>query len=219
MSEDAVKNEITVTPFDKKDVRVIWRDEAPWFCAKDICTILQIKQSQEVGRKLDADEFTTVVLTHSGRPVKNIFVSEPGLYHLILSARKNELVAPFRRWVTHDVLPSIRKTGAYAMPGTGAARYDGMLKNAASIEFGQLKFRIAQMIYNEGLTGDELHAAIDGALMELAKGIALNYDAARWNTPAPDATVKRLDANFSQFGQFQRPSRMELIQTKGGFYA
>ena len=127
------------------------------------------------------------------------------------------LAKPFQRWVTHDVLPSIRKTGAYAMPGTGAARYDGMLKNAASIEFGQLKFRIAQMIYNEGLTGDELHAAIDGALMELAKGIALNYDAARWNTPAPDATVKRLDANFSQFGQFHRPSRLELVQNKGGF--
>jgi len=204
---------------DKQSVRTFVDEKGGiWFCAIDCCKILALKDSSNIRKVLDDDDVSTQYFVQSERGHKANFITEPGLYKLIM--RSNSAMAkPFQRWVTHDVLPSIRKTGAYAMPGTGAARYDGMLKNAASIEFGQLKFRIAQMIYNEGLTGDELHAAIDGALMELAKGIALNYDAARWNTPAPDATVKRLDANFSQFGQFQRPSRLEQIQANGGFYA
>ena len=215
MIEETVKTEISAMSFQGTDVRAFVKNEDVWFCVIDVCNALQIKQSR-IRRFLDEEDITSVTFSHSGLQRKQNFVSESGLYTLIMRSN-SALAKPFQRWVTHDVLPAIRKTGAYAMPGTGAARYDGMLKNAASIEFGQLKFRIAQMIYNEGLTGDELHAAIDDALMELAKGIALNYDAARWNTPAPDATVKRLDANFSQFGQFQRPSRLELVQNKGGF--
>ena len=218
MSDENVRNEVTVAPFESKDVRVIWRDEAPWFCAKDICTILQIKNSQDTRRKLDDDEVCSVVLNHAANGSKTLFVSEPGLYHLILSARKNELVAPFHRWVTHDVLPTIRRTGAYAMLGTEAAEYIKCKDAEARHQFGVLKFAIAQMMYNDGWRPEEIIAAVAPATMELAKGIALNYDAARWEAGEyPAATSQRLGDNWQKYRQFKAPTRMELIAAKGGF--
>ena len=94
-------------------VRVVERDGEPWFVAADVCRALDVVNSRDAVARLDADEKNTVVLTDGtpGNPQKTI-VNEPGLYTLILGSRKPEAKA-FKRWITHEVIPTIRKTGAY----------------------------------------------------------------------------------------------------------
>ena len=85
----------------------------PWFVAKDVCDILSIENSRRATAELDTDEKNTVTISDGipGNPNKTI-ISEPGLYALIMRSRKPE-AKEFKRWVTHEVLPTIRKHGAY----------------------------------------------------------------------------------------------------------
>lgn len=85
----------------------------PWFVAKDVCDILGI-DTNHLGESLDSDEMNTLRITEGntrGNPNKTI-ISEPGLYRLVMKSRKPE-AKEFQRWVTHEVLPQIRKTGGY----------------------------------------------------------------------------------------------------------
>lgn len=95
-------------------VRVITgEDGEPWFVAKDVCDILGISNNRDAIAALDDDEKNTVAIPDGipGNPNKTI-VSEPGLYKLVMRSRKPE-AKEFQRWVTHEVLPSIRKHGGY----------------------------------------------------------------------------------------------------------
>lgn len=86
----------------------------PWFVAKDVCDVLELSNvSQTLARRLDDDEKSSITLNDGtpGNPNRAI-VSESGLYVLVLASRKPE-AHEFKRWVTHEVLPSIRKHGAY----------------------------------------------------------------------------------------------------------
>lgn len=106
-------------------VRVaVHEDGEPWFVAKDVCDVLGLGQTGKALKALDDDEVTTVPLIDGmGREQKFYAISEPGLYSLILRSRK-EQAREFKRWVTHEVLPTIRKTGgAYVQPGS-QAEYD-----------------------------------------------------------------------------------------------
>ena len=97
-------------------IRVVDRDGEPWFVAKDVCQCLEIDNHKDAMRRLDADEKAGVVLTDPhGRPQETNCVSEPGLYSLVLSSRKPGAKA-FKRWIVHEVIPAIRKTGAYMTP-------------------------------------------------------------------------------------------------------
>lgn len=90
----------------------------PWFVAKDVCDVLGIQNvSDTVKKVLDEDESSTdTIYTRSDTGVnqrrKVIIINESGLYHLIFISRKPEAHS-FRRWITHEVLPQIRKTGSY----------------------------------------------------------------------------------------------------------
>ncbi len=92
----------------------------PWFVAKDVCGALGIewKGSGSIG-PLDADERGSVILNTLGGNQEMLTVSESGLYFLIFRSRKDE-AQRFRKWVTSEVLPALRKTGRYAMPGKAA---------------------------------------------------------------------------------------------------
>ena len=91
-------------------------EEEPWFVAKDVCDILELGNVSQTVNKLDEDEKSYINITindvaqNGGRAP--IIISEPGLYKLIMRSRKPE-AKDFQRWVTHDVLPQIRKHGAY----------------------------------------------------------------------------------------------------------
>lgn len=103
--------------YSGKQVRVVNIDGEPWWLAKDVTDILGLPNGREAVRQLENDEKTTVRITDGG-PERNI-VNEPGLYSLIFRSRKNEAKV-FKWWVTHEVLPSIRKTGGYGLPSTFA---------------------------------------------------------------------------------------------------
>lgn len=100
--------------FDGRGVRIIEKDGEPWFVAADVCTVLSIGNSRDAVARLDDDEKDDVGITDTiGRGQTATAINESGLYSLILTSRKPE-AKPFKKWVTSEVLPSIRKTGSYS---------------------------------------------------------------------------------------------------------
>lgn len=102
-------------PFTYKNsaLRTLEINSQPWFVAKDVCDILELASMHTSLRILDEDEKGVHTMhTPSGNQEMTI-ISEPGLYSLILRSRKPEAKA-FKRWITHEVLPSIRRHGVYA---------------------------------------------------------------------------------------------------------
>ncbi len=93
------------------DVRATVIDGEPWFVATDVCNVLDLSNPTIAVSRLDEDERAKFNL---GRQGDATIVNEPGLYTLVLGSRKPEAKA-FKRWITHDVIPSIRKTGSYTM--------------------------------------------------------------------------------------------------------
>jgi len=91
-------------------VRAVELDGEPWFVAADVCRALEISNTTDALTRLDDDEKSRLNLGLSGG-VTNC-VNEPGLYSLVLGSRKPEAKA-FKRWITHEVIPSIRKNGGY----------------------------------------------------------------------------------------------------------
>lgn len=112
-----VSDEILPQVFDNPEfgrLRVVQgEDGEPWFIAKDVCDALGIATNhlREEGRGLDDDEVSTLPNWEGGGAAP-LIVSEAGLYSLVLKSRKPDARA-FKRWVTHDVLPSIRRNGGY----------------------------------------------------------------------------------------------------------
>ena len=96
-------------------IRSVLKDGAPWFVAVDVCKALGLNQVTRAMSRLDSDEGGLLEVPHPQNADKTIeinAVSEAGLYHLILCSKKPEARA-FKRWITHEVIPSIRKHGAY----------------------------------------------------------------------------------------------------------
>lgn len=106
-------NDLTLFKFNPDTaLRVEYTESGPWFVASDVCKALQISDtSQAVGRLDDDERGTCNVRTPSGDQ-QMLVINEFGLYSLAMSSRKPEAKA-FRRWVLHEVLPTIRKTGGY----------------------------------------------------------------------------------------------------------
>ena len=97
------------------EIRTALIENEPWFVAVDVCRALEIGNSSQAISRLDADEKMITLISNEGNKRGNpnmTVVNEPGLYTLILSSRKPEAKA-FKRWITHDVIPMIRKTGCY----------------------------------------------------------------------------------------------------------
>ena len=91
------------------EIRTVTKNNEPWFVAIDVCNALELSNPTVVVGRLDEDERTKFNLGRQG--MTNI-VSEYGLYNLILASRKKE-AKKFKRWITHEVIPTIRKHGAY----------------------------------------------------------------------------------------------------------
>lgn len=104
-----------VYAFSSTDLRVIIINDEPWFVAKDVCNALSIANAKDAVRGLDDDEKDGVGITDPiGRKQTTTVINESGLYALIFKSRKPE-AKKFKRWVTHEVLPAIRKTGSYGV--------------------------------------------------------------------------------------------------------
>ena len=120
-------NTASMVPFAFGDnmVRLV-RDERgdPWFLAKDVCRVLELGNPTEALRNLDEDEKITLSNPEgnprAGVPHSYNMISESGLYALVFRSRKQEAKA-FSKWVRSEVLPTLRRTGRYAMPGMDSA--------------------------------------------------------------------------------------------------
>lgn len=94
------------------EIRTVQQGEEILFIAADVCRALDIKNARDAVKRLDTDEKADVGLTDGSQKRYYNVVNEYGLYNLVLASRKPEAKA-FKRWITHDVIPSIRKTGGY----------------------------------------------------------------------------------------------------------
>lgn len=98
--------------YGEMTVRTVVKENEVWFVAKDVCEVLEVKNVSDAVNRLDDDEKGVVSTDTLGGTQDTLIVNEPGLYSLILGSRKPQ-AKPFKRWVTHEVIPSIRKHGAY----------------------------------------------------------------------------------------------------------
>ena len=137
------QTQLSTFTFETNSIRTFAINDDPWFVAKDICDALNISNARDAIAKLDDDEKTTVGLTDTlrnntvgltdsiGNQVQSInLVSESGMYTLILRCRdavkKGSVPHRFRKWVTAEVLPAIRKTGKYEVTQTTVEERTGL---------------------------------------------------------------------------------------------
>ena len=128
---------ITTFNFDALQVRAVLRDGEPWFVAADVCAALEIADVRQAVERLDDSERGGCTVPTPGGPQEVRAVNESGMYALIFTSRKPE-AQRFRRWVTSEVLPSIRRTGRYAAPAS------------SSVEALQVADALATMLRLEG---------------------------------------------------------------------
>lgn len=125
------------------EIRAIDINREPYFVAKDVCKTLGLKNPTMAINRLDEDERTKLNL---GRQGETNLVNEYGLYNLILASRKKES-RQFKRWVTHEVIPSIRKTGGYIVGEENMSEDELILKamNVLNIKVENLKQKNKQL--------------------------------------------------------------------------
>lgn len=105
-------NDIQIFQYQDQPVRTVQRDGEPWFVLKDVCAVLGISKYRDTADRLDEDERGSARVDTLGGAQDMTIINESGLYNVILRSDKPE-ARPFRKWVTGEVLPSIRKTGGY----------------------------------------------------------------------------------------------------------
>ena len=141
-------------------MRVVLRDGEPWFVAADVCRVLEIGNSRDAVARLDEDERDGVGITDTiGRRQEMTVISESGLYALIFTSRK-DAAKRFRKWITAEVIPAIRRTGRYEMPQAVPAAEDAPVETLAGLTIREAELWL-QMVREARLTrGTRTAAAI-----------------------------------------------------------
>lgn len=104
--------ELQIFKYEDKEVGTVFIDGSPWWVAKDVCGILEIQNTSQALESLDEEERLTYVENRSGQNREVNIISESGLYSLVIQSRKPE-AKKFKKWITSEVLPTLRKTGKY----------------------------------------------------------------------------------------------------------
>lgn len=105
-------NEMQVFKYEDNEVRTVERNGEVWWVLKDVCDALKISKHRDLAAKLDQDERASIKMDTLGGPQNVTIINEPGLYNAIFHSNKPDAKC-FKRWVTHEVLPTIRRTGGY----------------------------------------------------------------------------------------------------------
>lgn len=108
-------NDLQIFIYGGEQLRTVQRPDGLWWVLRDVCQVLGLTTPARVAERLDEDEKGVSLIHTPGGDQKITIINEPGLYAVILRSDKPEAKA-FKRWVTHEVLPSIRRTGAYGVP-------------------------------------------------------------------------------------------------------
>ena len=181
-------------------VRVVECEGEPWFVAKDVCECLELTDVSKTISLLDDDEKGTNSIRTPGGEQQMLVVSEPGLYSLILRSRKPEAKA-FKRWVTHEILPSIRKTGHYGAPETE----DEILVRALVIaegRLGMLSHAVSEL--QEQIALDAPKVELAEAIMETEECVSINQFAKILKQRGLDIGANRLYRDLRRDGYLMR---------------
>jgi anti-repressor protein len=248
--ESMGKSENQLIPFASErfgSIR-IWIDDdgTPWWVVADVCRALGLSNVGQALSGLDTDERRDIILNDvTGRRQEMAIVSESGLYSLILRSRKPEAKA-FKRWVTHEVLPSIRKTGAFISPEKAeeilynpdfiiglatelktaraavAERDEKIARDAPLVEASR-----AFLDSGGCITFGDMAVILRGhgrdigrtRLMEQCRawGLLLS-ELCRWNLPSQDAAERGLLVERQDVGADGRSRRFPMITKKGQMY-
>ena len=188
--------------FEGHAVNVVDRSGELWFVAREICDVLEIVNSRRAVDGLDGDEKGVHTVNTPGGPQQVTVISESGLYSLVLRSRKPQARA-FRRWVTHEVIPSIRRSGRYEASSAGQGVAVAAVQGAAPTPPPAMPLpdtaRTVQLIedaiaraLDAGVT-DECLARLTVARLEIALGRAPEMPALEFKArsvpalPAPAA--------------------------------
>ena len=109
-----MKDNLQTWNYESSEIRTVQMNGEPWWVLADVCKVLEISNSRNVSNRLEADEKGVTLVDTLGGAQQVTIINESGLYAVILRSDKPQ-AKPFRKWVTNEVLPSIRKHGAYMM--------------------------------------------------------------------------------------------------------
>jgi prophage antirepressor-like protein len=125
-------NAVEVFDFQEQAVRAVQGPDGEWwFVARDICAALDLAKPENAYARLDADEKDTLIVGTLGGKQQMTIISEPGCYRLVFTSRTEKAEA-FKRWLAHEVLPALRRTGRYEMPADAP-----LATSAPMLVFGQ----------------------------------------------------------------------------------
>lgn len=139
---------ITAFNFNSHDVRVVVQNGEPWFVATDVAESLGYKSPKDAASYLDDDEKGSATVRTPGGDQKLTVINESGLYALVLRSRKPE-ARKFAKWVTSEVLPSIRKTGTYSVSPEATSQQVLMAMQAANA----ISSRVQEHVFGQMMQG------------------------------------------------------------------
>lgn len=227
-------NDIQVFDFEDNAVRVIEKDGESWFVAADVARVLELSNPSKACADLDDDE---AALTSSYSRSSNgteqkrdmLIINESGLYNLIFRSRKPE-AKKFRKWVTAEVLPSIRKTGAYIAPETDCRTPGGVRNFDSGLEDGTLTqwvgiVREARLLFGKA-AARAVWAQTPLPRIDIAETIAAFDASAAENavreilsTPFKGGTIGDFVRDRAEFGEMQASGVRPFYLDGAKYYA
>lgn len=190
--------------FMGKNVRVVMKDNEPWFVASDVCDVLGLQNPTKSISSLDEDERSYFKL---GRQGDANTISEAGMYTLALRSRKPQ-AKPFRRWVAHEVLPAINRTGSYAIPQTQLQTAAQIIDQICDdpITCTVLSTKIAARIKPSIVTDIALQASREALLLNTTRINKIDHDVERIVRNQLDIS-RQLDDLNRQIRELKRPAK------------
>lgn len=161
VEEKAKSSDVTLADFQGSTVQIVMKDGDPWWVAADVCKALDIINVIQAVNRLDEDEKGVSSVYTLGGPQEMAIINESGLYRLIFTSRKAEAEI-FRRWVTREVLPTIRKTGRYEVKTSRQRRAERAMgtKDVATVktrlDLATRHRRVNRKLADEGFTRSDL---------------------------------------------------------------
>lgn len=173
-------NELQVFNFQENQVRTQNRNNEIWFCLKDVCSILEIKNHKDVISRLNLKGVDTIDTLTKGGLQKMNFINESNLYKVIFQSRKPQ-AEQFTEWVTSEVLPTLRRTGSYRLPQTPEEKIQLLLEanQSANAKIDKVEERVTNLEDNRFLNPNEygyLNTQISARVKEVKEVLHLECD-------------------------------------------
>lgn len=189
---------LKVFNYEENDVRTLIIDGEPWWVLADVCAVLDLSEPHRVAARLDEDEKGRTSITTLGGAQNMNIVNESGLYSVILRSDKPE-AKTFKRWITHEVLPALRKTGSYSLERPAPSAETGLQRAGLIIRAAEHK----------AVPQSEQLRLLDMAVRDLT-GTGLNL------TPVTDTREVSLMDLPEAIGVLKKGTRKKFSGTFGG---